>query len=150
MYLAETPSLLVTTLDGIQNLAQNMRNLLPAAEGILIQPISLCERARRIKQKYYKQAQRASIFHSLETSHRPGRKRQDSRFRGRVGRKADRLRKVIIYIHMGFGYAYCIHLVLHGMFFNRVQLWTKVLKSGSTLHLRSINLNLCQVCIKAF
>ena len=94
IYLAEDPNLLSASLNGVQNLVEDMRKVLPDAEGLLLRPVSLCERARKIKQKYYLRKQKARKFHPLEPSLPRGRKKDDSRFRGRVGRKADRLRKV--------------------------------------------------------
>ena len=94
MYLADSQSLLTSTLGGVQSLTNVMRNSLPATEGLLLRPASLSERARKIKQKYSQQAKRARTFSSLESSRQLGRKKQDSRVRGRVGKKANRLREV--------------------------------------------------------
>ena len=104
VYLADNSSLLDTALNEIENVADNMRKFLPTDGGILLRPVSLCERAGKIKQKYYRQSQRAHSLHSLKALHRPGRKRQDSRFRGRVGRKAFRLREVKHFAPIAVGF----------------------------------------------
>ena len=57
---------------------------------------SLSDRTKRIKWKYSKLLQQAQQYSTLDLyrKHKPGRKRQDWRFRNRVGAKADRLREV--------------------------------------------------------
>ena len=94
IYLAEDTDILSSTLNDIQKLSEAMRNVLPDVEGLLLRPVSLSESARKIKQRYYLRKQKALKFRSLETSLPRGRKKEDSKFRGRVGRKANRLRKV--------------------------------------------------------
>ncbi len=74
---------------------------LPSSEELILRPLSLVERMRRICGKYRKLSKSASAYSSLESySHsQPGRKRADFRYRNRVGIKADRLRKVNL-LHM--------------------------------------------------
>ena len=95
IYLADDESVLSSAHQGIQNVIEDSKKDLPDVDGLLLRPLSLCERARKIKQKYYARKQCADKkFSSLGQPLPRGRKKQDSKFRGCVGSKADRLRKV--------------------------------------------------------
>ena len=65
----------------------NMRRALPAADGLVVRPAI----KERIKQRNVKTARRYS---SLPLYHKRGRKRSDNKYRNRVGKRADQLRKV--------------------------------------------------------
>lgn len=66
---------------------------LPSNEGLLLRPSSLEESARRVKFKIHQVASKNLRLESITLKKRGG-KRQDSKFRSRVGKKADRLKKV--------------------------------------------------------
>lgn len=98
IYVTDDIEKLEALLDQVQALQKDFSSTLPSTpEGLLLRPCSLSESARRVKRKYVKLRQKAQHYSSLEgTSSKRGKKRQDSRFRNRVGKKADRLRKVNI------------------------------------------------------
>ena len=83
-------------LDQLEALEKQFRRILPSAEGQIMRSTSLSDRTKRIKRKYSKLLQQAQHYSTLDLyrKHKPGRKRQDWRFRNRVGAKADRLREV--------------------------------------------------------
>ena len=89
---------LQTMLEKLHEVIKIVKARLPTSEGLTLRPLSLLERARRIKRKYMKLSKKASVYASLESHSRcrPGRKRADFRHRNRFGRKADRIRKVYI------------------------------------------------------
>ena len=83
-------------LDQLEALEKQFKRILPSAEGLIMRSTSLSDRTKRIKRKYSKLLQQAQHYSTLDLyrKHKPGRKRQDWRFRNRVGAKADRLREV--------------------------------------------------------
>ena len=80
----------------LEALEKQFRRILPSTEGLIMCSTSLSDRTKRIKRKYSKLLQQAQHYSTLDLyrKHKPGRKRQDWRFRNRVGAKADRLQEV--------------------------------------------------------
>ncbi len=74
-------------LGKLDDLVGVFKSGLPSSEGLILRPLSLVERMRRIRRKYRKLSKSASAYSSLESySHsKPGRKRADFRYRNRVG-----------------------------------------------------------------
>lgn len=98
---------LQTMLDKLEVLIKVSKADLPSSEGLTLRPLSLLKRTRQIKQKYKNLSKRASTYSALE-SHphsKPGRKRADFRYRNRVGRKAQHLRKVQV--------LFCLFVTIH-------------------------------------
>ena len=71
-----------------------------------VQKSSSTERARRLKLKYKRLAQRSTPYGSLFTSKQPGRPKADFRYRNRVGRKAVNLVFHMIYYYNNIYYLY--------------------------------------------
>ena len=93
----------------LEALEKQFRRIFPSTEGLIMHSTSLSDRTKRIKRKYSKLLQQAQHYSTLDLyrKHKPGRKRQDWRFRNRVGAKADRLREVrklylFIYLFISF------------------------------------------------
>ena len=87
---------LQSMLDKLDEQIREFKAGLQSSEGLILRPLSLLKQTRQIKQKYKNLSKRASTYSALE-SHphsKPGRKKADFRYRNRVGRKAQHLRKV--------------------------------------------------------
>ena len=96
-YVTEDSEKLEALLEQVQTMQKDFSSSLPSTpEGLLLRPCSLSESARRVKNKYIKLRQRTQHYSSLKATSKRGKKRQDSKFRNRVGKKADKLRKVSI------------------------------------------------------
>ena len=95
-YTTDDTDRLRDLLDQLEALEKQFKRILPSAEGLIMRSTSLSDRTKRIKRKYSKLLQQAQHYSTLDLyqKHKPGRKRQDWRFRNRVGAKADRLREV--------------------------------------------------------
>ena len=77
----------------MNDVANDFKGSIPKSEGLILLP-SLC-RVRQIKLKYKKLARKAKKYGGLEhIKKQPGRRKEDHKYRHRVGQKADRLRKV--------------------------------------------------------
>ena len=72
----------------------DLKAVLPQEDGILLRP------QLRKKLKLSKQKKVSLSITSLPLQSKRGRKKQDSAFRNRVGRKAQALRKVHMYMHV--------------------------------------------------
>ena len=79
----------------LQSLHHDLKAQLPQEEGLVIRP-AVVSRAMRTKRKYAQiwARQQSGYCSALTEGKKSGRKRANSKFRNRVGRKADRLRKV--------------------------------------------------------
>ena len=98
---ADTDTLL-NLLERIKGLQEEIRTSLPQAEGLLLRPVSLLKRAKKIKLKYKHLAATAASYSSLEAARKRGRKRQHWKLQ-RVGIKAKKLRETASSSHSGLG-----------------------------------------------
>ena len=99
-YSCDNEDDLTRLLGKLECIADEVKKSLPKSEGLVIRPQLSSDRARRIKLKYKNLVKRTRQYGSLvHLQKQPGRKRQDYRFRNRVGMRADRLRQVYMYIH---------------------------------------------------
>ena len=91
-------------LDEVQHLHEEFCSTLPRTDGLLIRSSSLSDSARKVKHKYITLRRKALQHSSLEgtMAGKRGRKRQDSKFRNRFGKKANKLRKVYIKLHASY------------------------------------------------
>lgn len=87
-YTCTDPTILKSLNAQLEGVMNDFRRCLPQSEGLIVLP-AVQERA--------KQAVRSHKICSLPLYKKPGRKRLDSTYRNRVGRKASTLRKVNIY-----------------------------------------------------
>lgn len=94
-YTCTDPTLLKKLNTQLEAVMNDFRRCLPESEGLIVLP-ALQERV--------KQAARSNKIRSLPLYKKPSRKRLDSAYRNRVGRKANALRKVdehsLTHVHM--------------------------------------------------
>lgn len=89
---SSTPDLLLLSQQ-LQDLKTDFQSKLPSDEGIIIRPAVIAT-ALKAKKKYAHFRVRQRRCSTIKQGEKRGRKRMDSRFRNRVGARADRLRRV--------------------------------------------------------
>ncbi len=96
-YSCSDSKLLLDFGDKLQVLLGEFRDQLPQEEGLIVRP-AIVTRAIRTKRKYahIRAASQQRVRYSALPETKSGRKKQNPKFRNRVGTKADRLRKVSI------------------------------------------------------
>ncbi len=92
-YLCQDPQILLDLNDDLTKLLQKLRDKLPQEENLILRSSAL-SRVSNLKKKYAKIKARMSCT-KLPIANIRGRKKANSRYRNRVGAKADRLKKVI-------------------------------------------------------
>ena len=109
-YSCTDAEMLLEVEERLQSLLQDLKAQLPQEEGLVIRP-AIVSRAIKTKRKYahIRARQQSGYCSALTEGKKRGRKRANSKFRNRVGRKADRLRKVcnqdcMVHIHICFLY----------------------------------------------
>ena len=113
-YCCDNEDDLTQLLGKLECIAGEVKKSLPNSEGLVIRPSLSSARVRRIKLKYKNLVKRTRQYGSLvHLQKQPGRKRQDYRFRNRVGQRADRLRQVYIHTFITYtAYPPSIEIVL--------------------------------------
>lgn len=109
-YSCTEPQLLRKLNIQLQSIMNEFRSNLPENEGLVILP-AVHERAKKALRK-----NKSQNLQSLPLYKKRGRKRQNSTYRNRVGRKANALRKVILpthHIHMVVPTCTCNSISLH-------------------------------------
>ena len=103
-YSCTDAEMLLEVEERLQSLLQDLKAQLPQEE--VIRP-AILSRAIKTKRKYahIRARQQSGYCSALTEGKKRGRKRANSKFRNRVGRKADRLRKVcnqdcMVHIHI--------------------------------------------------
>ena len=98
--------MLLEVEERLQSLLKDLKAQLPQEEGLVIRP-AIVSRAIKTKRKYahIRARQQSGYCSALTEGKKCGRKRANSKFRNRVGCKADRLRKVcnqdcMVHIHI--------------------------------------------------
>ena len=79
-------------------LKTELQSKLPQEEGLIIRPAVIAT-ALKTKKKYAQLRQKKQNCSALTVSKRRGKRRADSKYRNRVGARADRLRKVKLHVH---------------------------------------------------
>ena len=77
----------------LKSLRTELQSKLPQEEGIIIRP-AVVARALKTKKKYAQLRQKKQNCSALTLSKKRGKRKADSKYRNRVGARADRLRKV--------------------------------------------------------
>lgn len=77
----------------LKSLRTELQSKLPQEEGIIIRP-AVVARALKTKKKYAQLRQNKQNCSALTLSKKRGKRRADSKYRNRVGARAERLRKV--------------------------------------------------------
>lgn len=105
-YSCTDAEMLLEVEERLQRLLQDLKAQLPQEEGLVIWP-AIVSRAIKTKRKYahIRARQQSGYCSALTEGKKRGRKRANSKFRNRVGRKADHLRKVcnqdcMVHIHI--------------------------------------------------
>lgn len=93
-YTCEQADDLSYLLECTQKLATEFKSRLPVSNGLLLGPASSTESARRIKQKYHILRQKAKKYLHLQKQQPRGKTPGDSKYRNRVGRKAEKFKQV--------------------------------------------------------
>ena len=107
---------LTKLLDKINQVANDFKGSLPKSEGLVLLASLSTDRVRQIKLKYKKLAMKIKKYGALQHLKRqPGRKKENHKYRHRVGQKADRIKKVInfCFIHEITLYNYFLLLGVH-------------------------------------
>ena len=111
-YTCEQADDLSYLLECTQKLATDFKGRLPVSNGLVLGPASTTESARRIKQKYHNLRHKAKTYSHLQ-KRQPKRKTPgDSKYRNRVGRKAEKFKQVsqlisvLIIVHTIIQYKY--------------------------------------------
>ena len=86
-YVCTDALLLEDTNRKLESVLSDLRSALPAADGLVVRPAI----RERLKHSDIKSGRRYSL---LPLYHKRGKKRSDYRYRNRVGKRADQLRKV--------------------------------------------------------
>ena len=92
-YTCSSTSDLLLLNQQLQDLKTDFQSKLPSDEGIIIRPAVIAT-ALKAKKKYAHFRARQRRCSTIKEGEKKGRKRMDSRFRNRVGARADRLRRV--------------------------------------------------------
>ena len=92
-YTCSSTTDLVLLGQQLEDLKTTFQSKLPRSESIIVRA-AVVERATRTKKKYANLMARQRQCSDLAERGRKGRRKMDSRFRNRVGARADRLRKV--------------------------------------------------------
>ena len=82
----------------LKSLRTELQSKLPQEEGIIIRP-AVVARALKTKKKYAQLRQKKQNCSALTLSKKRGKRRADSKYRNKVGARADRLQKVNVYHH---------------------------------------------------
>ena len=85
---------LIQLNEQLQGLKTEFKSKLPQQEGLIIRPTIRALRTKK-KDAYFRARQSLRQYSALQKPKSRGRKQMDSRYRNRVGSRADRLRKVM-------------------------------------------------------
>ena len=106
MYTCNSPQLLIELNEKLNQILSDFRQALPAEQGLVIRHLI----TKRVKKKEKaKAASDGQGVLSLPLYKKRGRARVDSKYRNRVGKKAQHLRNVS-YMHVGYMSTYEVHV----------------------------------------
>ena len=97
-YSSDNVDELKKLLETMNDVANDFKGCIPKSEGLILLPSLSTNRVCQIKLKYKKLpgtvARKAKKYGGLEHIKQPGRRKEDHKYRHRVGQKADKMRKV--------------------------------------------------------
>jgi hypothetical protein len=104
-YTCNSPQLLIELNQKLDQILSDFRHALPAEQGIVIRPLI----AKRVKKKEKRKAGISGRrILSLPLYKKRGRIRVDSKYRNRVGKRAQQLRNVRIYTYVYLPSSYIV------------------------------------------